>query len=78
MFGQSALLHVDDRGLPTRVAGVPPDAYSDTGQRWGNPLFDWSAMAADGYQWWIERIRRSLDHCDAWSRSHRFCTILVS
>ncbi|MEE2755220.1 MAG: 4-alpha-glucanotransferase [Myxococcota bacterium] len=61
---------LDDRGLPTRVAGVPPDAYSDTGQRWGNPLFDWSAMAADGYQWWIERIRRSLDHCDALRVDH--------
>jgi 4-alpha-glucanotransferase len=42
------------------VAGVPPDAFSDTGQLWGNPLYDWDAMAADGYRWWVERLRRSL------------------
>jgi 4-alpha-glucanotransferase len=42
------------------VAGVPPDAFTETGQLWGNPLYDWEAMAADGYRWWIERLRRSL------------------
>ncbi|MBC2931824.1 4-alpha-glucanotransferase [Nocardioides sp. zg-1228] len=42
------------------VAGVPPDAFTDTGQLWGNPLYDWTAMAADGYRWWVERLRRSL------------------
>ena len=42
------------------VAGVPPDAFSDTGQLWGTPLYDWDAMAADGYRWWVERLRRSL------------------
>ncbi len=42
------------------VAGVPPDAFTDTGQLWGNPLYDWEAMAADGYRWWVERLRRSL------------------
>ena len=42
------------------VAGVPPDAYSDTGQLWGNPLYDWAAMAADEHRWWVERLRRHL------------------
>jgi 4-alpha-glucanotransferase len=41
------------------VAGVPPDAFAATGQLWGNPLYDWSAMRADGYRWWIERFRRA-------------------
>ncbi|WP_224276297.1 4-alpha-glucanotransferase [Nocardioides lacusdianchii] len=46
------------------VAGVPPDAFTDTGQLWGNPLYDWAAMAADGYRWWVERLRRSLSLYD--------------
>jgi len=46
------------------VAGVPPDAFSATGQLWGNPLYDWSAMAADGYRWWTERFRRAFDLVD--------------
>jgi 4-alpha-glucanotransferase len=41
------------------VAGVPPDLFSKTGQLWGNPLYDWSAMRAQGYRWWIERLRRT-------------------
>jgi len=41
------------------VAGVPPDAYAETGQLWGNPLYDWAAMREDGYRWWIERLRRT-------------------
>jgi 4-alpha-glucanotransferase len=46
------------------VAGVPPDAFSDTGQRWGNPLFDWGALRATGYRWWIERFRRTFELVD--------------
>ena len=46
------------------VAGVPPDDYSPTGQLWGNPLYDWEALAADGYRWWIERFRRTFDLFD--------------
>jgi 4-alpha-glucanotransferase len=41
------------------VAGVPPDAYSSTGQRWGNPIYDWPALRRRGYRWWIERMRRT-------------------
>ena len=46
------------------VAGVPPDSFSDTGQLWGNPLYDWTAMRADGYRWWIERLRRTFELVD--------------
>ena len=44
----------------TAVAGVPPDYFSATGQLWGNPLYRWDAMKADGYHWWIERVRAAL------------------
>lgn len=43
------------------VAGVPPDLFSPTGQLWGNPLYDWSAMRRDDYRWWVERLRRTLE-----------------
>ena len=42
------------------VAGAPPDPLGPLGQHWGNPLFDWDAVAKDGYRWWIERLRRTL------------------
>jgi 4-alpha-glucanotransferase len=46
------------------VAGVPPDYFSRTGQRWGNPIYDWAAMRAGGYRWWIERFRRTVELFD--------------
>jgi 4-alpha-glucanotransferase len=49
---------------PGAVAGVPPDAFSATGQRWGNPLFDWPAHRRQGYAWWIARLRRTFDLVD--------------
>jgi 4-alpha-glucanotransferase len=55
---------IDDAGQPDVVAGVPPDYFSATGQRWGNPLYRWDRMAADGYRWWIERFRSQLDMFD--------------
>jgi 4-alpha-glucanotransferase len=58
--------HLTHRNLFQRgfVAGVPPDAFSRTGQLWGNPLYDWPAMRADGYRWWIERFRRTFELVD--------------
>ncbi len=50
---------LDERLVPTRVAGVPPDAFSATGQLWGNPLYNWDGMREDGYSWWVERIRHA-------------------
>lgn len=54
------LFHLDQAGRPTVVAGVPPDYFSKTGQLWGNPLYNWDAMARDGYVWWLDRMKASL------------------
>jgi 4-alpha-glucanotransferase len=51
--------------LDDAVAGVPPDEWSDTGQLWNNPLYDWHAMRVTGYRWWIERFRRTFELFDA-------------
>ncbi|HVA25552.1 MAG TPA: 4-alpha-glucanotransferase [Chloroflexota bacterium] len=58
------LFQLDPQGRPTHVAGVPPDLFSQTGQRWGNPLYNWEAMARDGYAWWRDRLRRMLELMD--------------
>jgi 4-alpha-glucanotransferase len=58
------LYELDSAGNPRVIAGVPPDFFSETGQRWGNPLYNWEAMKADGYQWWIERVQRQLKLAD--------------
>lgn len=51
--------------LPERVAGVPPDAFTADGQLWGNPLYDWDSLKADGYRWWLDRFRHALNRFDA-------------
>lgn len=51
------ILRIDRDGVPTHVAGVPPDYFSEDGQLWGNPLYDWDYHARTGYSWWIERLR---------------------
>jgi 4-alpha-glucanotransferase len=58
------LFLLDARGQPRVVAGVPPDYFSATGQRWGNPLYDWPAMQRAGFAWWIERLRHELARAD--------------
>ncbi|HET7128075.1 MAG TPA: 4-alpha-glucanotransferase [Gaiellaceae bacterium] len=55
---------------PRIVAGVPPDLFARDGQLWGNPLYDWPAMRADGYRWWIERFRRSFELVDLMRVDH--------
>jgi len=64
--GRGSCDHVSRPELfaPGAVAGAPPDAYSRTGQRWGNPLYDWSAMRRDGFRWWVERVRRAIELYD--------------
>jgi 4-alpha-glucanotransferase len=57
VWSHRELFYLDERGNPTVVAGVPPDYFSPTGQRWGNPLYRWDTMAKQGYAWWIERCR---------------------
>jgi len=58
------LFQLDAKGEPTVVAGVPPDYFSPTGQRWGNPLYDWQAMQRDGFAWWIARMKHELARAD--------------
>jgi 4-alpha-glucanotransferase len=59
------LFRIKDSDLqPEAVSGVPPDYFSATGQRWGNPLYDWNAIRADGYRWWIQRMRWATQTCD--------------
>ncbi|XP_065876264.1 4-alpha-glucanotransferase, chloroplastic/amyloplastic [Euphorbia lathyris] len=57
-------------GFPLLVSGVPPDAFSETGQLWGSPLYDWKAMEKDGYSWWIRRLRRAQDLYDEFRIDH--------
>lgn len=55
---------LNEDGTPIVVAGVPPDYFSATGQLWGNPLYNWERMRADGFKWWIQRVRATLDTFD--------------
>ena len=55
---------LDSDGRMTAQSGVPPDYFSETGQLWGNPLYRWDVMEADGFSWWIDRLRRTLEQTD--------------
>ena len=65
VWANPRLFCLDGAGRPVAVAGVPPDYFSATGQLWGNPLYDWAAMAADDYRWWRERLAHVLRYADA-------------
>ncbi|NCC97877.1 MAG: 4-alpha-glucanotransferase, partial [Synergistales bacterium] len=54
------LFQLDQDGIPSSVAGVPPDYYSEDGQLWGNPLYRWENHLSTGFKWWVERLRHSL------------------
>jgi 4-alpha-glucanotransferase len=58
------LFHFDEQGKPTVVAGVPPDYFSETGQRWGNPLYKWDAHRDQGFKWWEDRLRATFELVD--------------
>jgi len=64
------LYHLDRSGEALLIAGVPPDYFSETGQRWGNPLYRWDRMRKTGYAWWIERFRATLAVFDAVRLDH--------
>lgn len=64
VWAHPELFFLEPDGAPTVVSGVPPDYFSETGQRWGNPLYRWDRMAEDGYAWWVERFRRTLEMVD--------------
>jgi len=69
-WARRELFYLTPDGQPMFVAGVPPDYFAATGQRWGNPLYRWDAMAADGYAWWIERLRAALSVVDVLRLDH--------
>ena len=58
------LFRLDPNRKPEVVSGVPPDFFSATGQRWGNPLYRWDVMKKGGYAWWVARLRAATQHCD--------------
>ncbi|MDO5033358.1 MAG: 4-alpha-glucanotransferase [Eubacteriales bacterium] len=64
LWGKRSIFETDEEGHLTRVAGVPPDYFSETGQLWGNPLYDWEKMAESDYAYWRHRIAKTLDFCD--------------
>ncbi len=64
------IFELDEHRKPTRVSGVPPDYFSETGQRWGNPLYRWSLLEEHGFDWWVARIRRALALYDSVRLDH--------
>ncbi len=64
VWANQHLFHLDDQSQATAVAGVPPDYFSKTGQRWGNPLYRWDQLAAEDFQWWLRRFEFQLQNCD--------------
>lgn len=64
VWGSRNLFRLDADGMPTVVTGVPPDYFSAQGQRWGNPHYDWPAMAGDGFAWWRRRIASARERFD--------------
>ncbi len=64
------LFKLNDDGSPRVVAGVPPDYFSSTGQLWGNPIYDWEYMRADGFAWWMSRVQAMLSLVDVLRFDH--------
>ncbi len=64
VWAHPELFQLDERRDPIKVAGVPPDYFSETGQLWGNPLYRWDRMAGDGYAWWVDRLKATLRTAD--------------
>jgi 4-alpha-glucanotransferase len=60
VWAHRELFQLDSDGQPTVVAGVPPDYFSVTGQRWGNPLYNWDRIAEDDFDWWVQRLKQAL------------------
>jgi 4-alpha-glucanotransferase len=64
VWAQPEIFELDEELKPIRVAGVPPDYFSATGQRWGNPLYKWGTIENSGFRWWIQRTRRAIELYD--------------
>ncbi len=64
VWANQELFKLDESGEPLKVGGCPPDFFSDDGQFWGNPVFDWEAHKKEKYNWWKQRLRRDFSHAD--------------
>jgi 4-alpha-glucanotransferase len=70
VWAHRELFFLDPQGQPTVIAGVPPDYFSATGQRWGNPLYRWEVLEQTGYRWWVQRFAAMLQRFDAIRLDH--------
>jgi 4-alpha-glucanotransferase len=70
VWAKPELFKLKEDGSPEAVAGVPPDAFSKTGQLWGNPIYDWARMRGDGFGWWVDRVRETLKIVDVVRLDH--------
>jgi len=64
VWNHPEIFQLDENLNPIHVSGVPPDFFSKTGQRWGNPLYRWDVLRQRGYDWWIQRVKWALQQCD--------------
>lgn len=64
VWANPAYFQLDEKRLPIEVAGVPPDNFSADGQLWGNPLYNWENLKKDGYSWWVDRVKASMEIFD--------------
>jgi len=64
VWAHKDLFHLEEDGRPKSVSGVPPDYFSETGQLWGNPIYNWDRMAKDDFAWWRARLSRVLTHAN--------------
>ena len=70
VWAHQEMFWLDASGRPVKVAGVPPDYFSETGQLWGNPIYRWDALASTGYAWWVARVTHQLALHDALRLDH--------
>lgn len=70
VWANRELFLLDAAGVPTEVSGVPPDYFSETGQLWNNPLYDWERLESRGYDWWLRRLRRTRSQVDVARLDH--------
>jgi len=70
VWANRGIFQIDDRGEPTVVSGVPPDYFSATGQRWGNPLYRWDVLQQTNFRWWVSRFRAALRFADLMRVDH--------
>lgn len=70
VWANRELFELDEEGRPTAVSGVPPDYFSATGQRWGNPLYRWRYLEQHGFDWWVQRVKRQLELYDLLRLDH--------